>query len=197
MNSNELREMFLEFFESKKHLRIPSSSLIPSGDPTLLLTTAGMVQIKPYFLGEVTPPSNRLTSSQKCFRTTDISTIGDHKHLTFFEMLGNFSVGDYFKESAIEFAWEFLTAKLGLESDKLWVTVYLEDEEAFSLWKDKIKIPVERIYRYGKKDNWWGPPGLEGPCGPCSEIHFSILYDCRRSRNIKPFATTPTNKLLR
>ena len=191
MNSNELREMFLEFFESKKHLRIPSSSLIPSGDPTLLLTTAGMVQIKPYFLGEATPPSNRLTSSQKCFRTTDISTIGDHKHLTFFEMLGNFSVGDYFKESAIEFAWEFLTAKLGLESTRLWVTVYLEDDEAFSLWKDKIKIPVERIYRYGKKDNWWGPPGLEGPCGPCSEIH----YDFGQTLGCAPIASPEQIKL--
>lgn len=174
MNSNELREKFLSFFESKEHLRLPSSSLIPSGDPTLLLTTAGMVQIKPYFLGEAMPPANRLTSSQKCFRMTDIDTIGDHKHLTFFEMLGNFSVGNYFKENAIEFAWEFLTSEIGLQPDKLWVTVFLEDEEAFLLWRDKINIPIERIYRYGKNDNWWGPPGLEGPCGPCSEIHYDF-----------------------
>ena len=133
-----------------------------------------MVQMKPYFLGEVSPPSRRMTSAQKCFRTTDIDTVGDHKHLTFFEMLGNFSVGDYFKEGAIDFAWEFVTRRLGLDPGRLWVTVYLDDDEAYGLWRRRIGVPQERIYRYGKGDNWWGPPGLEGPCGPCSEIHYDF-----------------------
>ena len=174
MTGAQIRQLYLDYFQGQEHLVMPSSSLIPAGDPTLLLTTAGMVQMKPYFLGEVSPPSRRMTSAQKCFRTTDIDTVGDHKHLTFFEMLGNFSVGDYFKEGAIDFAWEFVTRRLGLDPGRLWVTVYLDDDEAYDLWRRRIGVPQERIYRYGKGDNWWGPPGLEGPCGPCSEIHYDF-----------------------
>ena len=173
MTGDEIREAFLRFFESKEHLRIPSSSLIPAGDPTLLLTNAGMVQFKPYFTGEMTPPQRRLTSVQKCFRTTDIDSVGDSTHLTFFEMLGNFSVGDYFKQEAIEYAWEFVTAHLGLEKERLWATVYLDDDEAHDYWVE-TGIPSERIRRFGEEDNYWGPAGNEGPCGPCSEIHYDF-----------------------
>lgn len=170
--SDAIRRGFLDFFKGKGSLEVPSSSLIPAGDPTLLFTTAGMVQFKPYFLGQAPPPARRLTSCQKCFRTTDIDAVGDYKHLTFFEMLGNFSVGDYFKKEAIAWAWEFVTQHMGLPPERLWVTIYLEDDEAFRLWNEMVGVPAERIYRYGRKDNFWGPPGLEGPCGPCSEIHY-------------------------
>jgi alanyl-tRNA synthetase len=172
VTSEEVRRRFLDFFREKGSLEVPSSSLIPAGDPTLLFTTAGMVQFKPYFLGQATPPARRLASCQKCFRTTDIDAVGDYKHLTFFEMLGNFSIGDYFKKEAIAWAWEFVTLHLRLPPERLWITVYLEDEEAFRLWHEMVGIPAHRIYRYGRKDNFWGPPGLEGPCGPCSEIHY-------------------------
>ena len=151
---------------------MPSSSLVPAGDPTLLFTSAGMVQFKPFFMGEATPPSRRLTTSQKSFRTTDIDEVGDHKHLTFFEMLGNFSIGDYFKKDAVAMAWEMVTQRFGISPDQLYATIYLDDEEAYHHWRDDIGIPDERIYRYGGKDNWWGPAGLEGPCGPCSELHY-------------------------
>ena len=151
---------------------MPSASLIPAGDPTLLFTSAGMVPFKPFFMGEQTPPSLRLTSSQKSFRTTDIEEVGDHKHLTFFEMLGNFSIGDYFKEGAVDFAWELVTQVFQLEPEKLFVTIHLDDDEAFEIWRDRVGVPVDRIYRYGDKDNWWGPAGTEGPTGPCSEIHY-------------------------
>ena len=171
---DELRQGFLKFFQQRGHLLVPSSSLVPAGDPTLLLTTAGMVQFKPYFLGEAAAPRSRMTSAQKCFRTTDIDVVGDHKHLTFFEMLGNFSVGDYFKQGAIEFAWEFVTKHLELPPEKLYLTVYLDDDEAEALWRDTSGTPPERMYRYGKSDNWWGPPGAEGPCGPCSELHYDF-----------------------
>ncbi len=181
MTGDEIREAFLSFFESKGHLRIPSSSLIPAGDPTLLLTSAGMVQFKPYFTGEMSPPGRRLTSSQKCFRTTDVGNVGDSTHLTFFEMLGNFSVGDYFKNEAIQYAWEFVTERLGLEAERLWASIYLEDDEAFDLWIKNTGVPSERIRRFGEEDNFWGPAGNEGPCGPCSEIHydFGAEYGCR------------------
>ena len=171
---DELRQGFLDFFQERGHLLVPSSSLVPAGDPTLLLTTAGMVQFKPYFLGEAAAPRSRMTSAQKCFRTTDINVVGDHKHLTFFEMLGNFSVGDYFKQGAIEFAWEFVTQRMQLPVEKLFITVYTDDNEAEGLWRVATGTPSERMYRYGKSDNWWGPPGAEGPCGPCSEIHWDF-----------------------
>ena len=151
---------------------MPSASLIPAGDPTLLFTSAGMVPFKPFFMGEQTPPSRRLTSSQKSFRTTDIDEVGDHKHLTFFEMLGNFSIGDYFKEGAVGFCWELVTELFELDPERLFVTIHLDDEEAFAIWRDQVGVPVERIYRYGNKDNWWGPAGNEGPTGPCSEVHY-------------------------
>ena len=173
MSSDEIRAAFLRFFEEKQHKVIPSSSLVPHGDPTLLLTTAGMVQIKPYFLGLAVPPNLRLASCQKCFRTTDIDSVGDAKHLTFFEMLGNFSVGDYFKKEAIAWAWEFVTQCLKLSPERLWVTIYLDDEEAFSYWRG-IGFPEEKIVRLGEEDNFWGPAGDSGPCGPCSEIHYDF-----------------------
>ncbi len=173
MNSDEIRTAFLRFFEEKGHKVIPSSSLIPQGDPTLLLTTAGMVQVKPYFLGEAVPPSRRLASCQKCFRTTDIESVGDAIHLTFFEMLGNFSVGDYFKKEAIAWAWEFVTGWLQLAPKRLWITIYLDDDESFGYWRE-IGVPEEKILRFGEDDNFWGPAGSSGPCGPCSEIHYDF-----------------------
>ena len=173
MTGDEIRSMFLAYYEEKGHKIIPSSSLIPHGDPTLLLTTAGMVQLKPYFMGQTKPPHTRLTSCQKCFRTTDIESVGDASHLTFFEMLGNFSVGDYFKAEAIAFAWEFITVRLGIPRERLWTTVYLDDDEAIQLWL-KQGVPAERIVRLGEADNYWGPAGDSGPCGPCSEIHYDF-----------------------
>ena len=172
MNGDQIRDSFLKFFQDKGHQHMPSASLIPAGDPTLLFTSAGMVPFKPFFMGEQTPPNRRLTSSQKSFRTTDIDEVGDHKHVTFFEMLGNFSIGDYFKKDAVAFAWELFTQVFQLPADRLYVTVHLDDDEAALLWQDGIGVPLERIYRYGDKDNWWGPAGTEGPCGPCSEIHY-------------------------
>ena len=173
MTGDQLRALFLDYFAEKGHKVMPSASLIPHGDPTLLLTTAGMVQFKPYFLGREKPPATRLTSTQKCFRTTDIDAVGDASHLTFFEMLGNFSVGDYFKKEAIDLAWEFVTERLGLPMERLWVTVFLDDDEAIRFWRDK-GVPAERIVRLGEKDNFWGPAGDSGPCGPCSEIHYDF-----------------------
>jgi len=173
MTSDEIRAGFLSFFEEKGHKVIHSSSLIPQGDPTLLLTTAGMVQFKPYFLGEAAPPSHRLASCQKCFRTTDIESVGDAGHLTFFEMLGNFSIGDYFKQEAISWAWEFITQRLKLPPERLWITIYLDDDEAFRYWKE-TGVPGEKILRCGEEDNFWGPAGNSGPCGPCSEIHYDF-----------------------
>ncbi|MFC2025045.1 alanine--tRNA ligase [Chloroflexota bacterium] len=186
MNSDELRAAFLRFFDSKDHKVIPSSSLIPHGDPTLLLTTAGMVQIKPYFLGEAVPPSPRLASCQKCFRTTDIESVGDSNHLTFFEMLGNFSVGNYFKKEAINWAWEFVTEWLKLPAQHLWITVFLDDDEAFQYWHN-VGVPEERILRFGEEDNFWGPAGDSGPCGPCSEI----LYDFGKDVGCKKASCAP------
>ncbi|MGD0795569.1 MAG: alanine--tRNA ligase [Dehalococcoidales bacterium] len=182
MNSDEIRTAFLKFFEEKGHKVIPGSSLIPKDDPTLLLTTAGMVQIKPYFLGEAEPPSRRLASCQKCFRTTDIESVGDDRHLTFFEMLGNFSVGDYFKKEAIAWAWEFFTERMEISPEKLWITIYLDDEEAFKYWRE-VGVPAEKIVRCGENDNFWGPAGNSGPCGPCSEIHydFGLENGCGRA----------------
>ena len=192
MNGDEIRDSFIQFFESKGHQHMPSASLIPAGDPTLLFTSAGMVPFKPFFMGEQTPPSRRLTSSQKSFRTTDIDEVGDHKHLTFFEMLGNFSIGDYFKEGAVSFAWELVTQLFGLSPDRLYVTIHLGDDEAYDIWHDQIGVPPERIYRYGDKDNWWGPAGTEGPTGPCSEIHYDggVEKGCHGGRMVAVDALT-------
>ncbi|MFC2068853.1 alanine--tRNA ligase [Chloroflexota bacterium] len=173
MTSDEIRLAFLQFFYNKGHKIIPGSSLIPKNDSTLLLTTAGMVQFKPYFLSEISPPSPRLASCQKCFRTTDIESVGDTTHLTFFEMLGNFSIGDYFKPEAISWAWEFITQYLKIPLNRLWITIFLDDEESFHCWRD-IGVPKERILKFGEKDNFWGPAGDSGPCGPCSEIHYDF-----------------------
>jgi len=173
VNSNKIREAFLLFFEEKGHERIPGSSLVPKSDPTLLLTTAGMVQFKRYFTGEATPHNPRMTSCQKCFRATDIDSVGNAKHLTFFEMLGNFSVGDYFKREAIQWAWEFVTQRLKLSPQRLWVTIFLDDDEAFDYWQE-VGFPKERILRFGEEDNFWGPAGETGPCGPCSELHYDL-----------------------
>ena len=177
MTGDQIRELFLAFFAAREHQRMPSASLVPSGDSTLLFTSAGMVPFKPFFMGEEPPPSRRLVSSQKSFRTTDIDEVGDHKHLTFFEMLGNFSIGDYFKEEAIRLAWEFVTSTgegLGLSADRFYATIYQDDDEAYEYWKSDIGLSPDRIYRYGTEDNWWGPAGLEGPCGPCSELHYDF-----------------------
>ena len=173
MTGDELRKSFLLFFEQKGHSVISGSSLVPHGDPTLLLTSAGMVQFKPYFTGESVPPSPRLASCQKCFRTTDIGSVGTFKHLTFFEMLGNFSIGDYFKKDAIAWAWEFVLDWLKIPRDKLWITIFLDDDESFRYWRE-IGVGAERIVRCGEKDNFWGPAGETGPCGPCSEIHYDF-----------------------
>ena len=168
---NELREMFLSFFESKEHLRLPSFSLIPQNDASLLLINSGMAPMKPYFKGEVEPPRRRVCTCQKCIRTGDIENIGKTaRHGTYFEMLGNFSFGDYFKEEAIAWSWEFLTKVVGLEADRLYPSIYENDEEAFEIWNKKIGIPAENIFRFGKKDNFWEHGS--GPCGPCSEIYY-------------------------
>mgnify|MGYP000873088356 FL=1 len=170
LGTREIRDMFREFFVGKGHKPLPSASLIPINDPTLLLTGAGMVPFKPYFLGTAKPESRRVTTCQKCVRTLDIDNVGKTaRHLTFFEMLGNFSFGDYFKKQAIPWAWEFVTEHLGLPEDRLWVTIYLDDDEAFEIWTRDVGVPAERIKRFGKKDNFW-EIGV-GPCGPCSEIH--------------------------
>src|SRR5690242_3568872 len=177
--SQDIRASFLRFFEERDHYRMPSSSLIPpSDDPTVLLTTAGMQQMIPYFLGRVTPPSTRLTSVQKCFRTTDIDEVGDASHLTFFEMLGNFAVGAYFKREAIAYAWEVMTQVYQLPPERLLPTVHPDDDEAPGYWQEIAGIPAESITRL--EDNWWGPPGASGPCGPDSEIYYDrgAEYGC-------------------
>ncbi len=180
LTSTEIRTRFLDYFVSKGHLKMPSSSLVPRNDPTVLLTTAGMQQMIPYFLGRETPPAVRLTSAQKCFRTTDIDKVGNQRTLTFFEMLGNFSVGDYFKREAIIFAWDFLTNVVRLPAERLHPTVHPEDDEAPGLWSEIAGFPDEAIVRLD--DNWWGPPGASGPCGPDSEIYYDrgIEYGCGR-----------------
>ncbi|MGE5508959.1 MAG: alanine--tRNA ligase, partial [Chitinophagales bacterium] len=169
-SANALREMFLSYFESQGHQRLPGASLVPKNDPTLLLTGAGMVPFKPYFLGTAKPPYTRVTTCQPCIRTPDIERVGKTaRHCTFFEMLGNFSFGDYFKAEAIGWAWEFVTKKLGFDPERLWVSIYLDDDEAAQLWQEKAGVPAERIVRLGKEDNFW-EIGV-GPCGPCSEIY--------------------------
>ena len=189
--SAEIREMFLSFFEKKHNsARVKSSSLVPD-NPTILLTTAGMVQFMPYYLGLEKPPYDppRATSCQKCARAggkdSDIENVGrTPRHHTFFEMLGNFSFGDYYKKEVIPWAWEFVTSKeyLGLDKSRLWITIYLDDDEAFEIWKS-VGVPEDRIIRKGKKDNFWGPPGASGSCGPCSEIHYDLGEHLKCSDN--------------
>ena len=186
MHSSELREKFLKFFEERGHLAAPSDSLVPD-DPTLLFTSAGMVQFKPYFIGERVPPRTRIATSQKCLRTGDLEIVGTTPfHHTFFEMLGNFSFGDYFKEEAITWAWEFVTDVLKLPADQLWVSIYEKDGEAAEVWEGKIGIPRERLVRFGEKANYWPSnapsEGPNGPCGPCSEIFYDFGPEvgCRR-----------------
>ena len=170
---NELREMYLSFFESKGHLRLPSFSLIPQNDASLLLINSGMAPMKPYFTGEQEPPCRRVTTCQKCIRTGDIENVGKTaRHGTYFEMLGNFSFGDYFKREAIHWSWEFLTSPewVGIDPDRLYPSIYVDDDEAFEIWNKEIGIPAERIFRFGKEDNFWEHGS--GPCGPCSEIYY-------------------------
>ena len=202
MTASELRKKYLEFFKSKGHAIIPSASLIPENDPTVLFTTAGMHPLVPYLLGEKHPAGKRLADVQKCIRTSDIDEVGDNRHLTFFEMLGNWSLGDYFKKEAIGWSWEFLTDKkwLGLEPKRLYVTVFMgdknasQDQDSIDLWKGqfaKAGIKAEvcdyqkpiggnsnyRIFPLPTKDNWWGPAGQTGPCGPCSEMFYDVTPD--------------------
>ena len=179
---NELREMFLSFFESKEHLRLPSFSLIPQNDKSLLLINSGMAPMKPYFKGEVEPPRRRVCTCQKCIRTGDIENIGKTaRHGTYFEMLGNFSFGDYFKHEAIAWSWEFLTKVVGLDENRLFPSIYENDEEAFEIWNKEIGVPADHIFRFGKKDNFWEHGS--GPCGPCSEIYYDRgeKYGCGKS----------------
>ena len=191
MTSKELRQTFLKFFKEKNHQIVASSSLLPT-DPSVLLTTAGMQQFKEYFLGKISPFGKNVTSSQKCFRTSDIDEIGDARHLTFFEMLGNFSFGGYFKEEAIKMAKEILSSKFNLSDSRLWVTVFKgekdvpEDKESQEIWK-KLGIPKERILKFGREDNFWGPTGKEGPCGPTTEIHYDLTgIPCPKGKNCLP-----------
>jgi alanine--tRNA ligase len=168
---NEIRERYLKFFESKEHLRMPSFPLVPRNDPSILLINAGMTPLKPYFTGQEEPPRKRVATCQKCIRTPDIENVGKTaRHGTFFEMLGNFSFGDYFKKEAIPWAWEFVTKVMEIPEDKLYASIYEEDDEAYDIWKNDIGLPADRIVRLGKKDNFWEHG--TGPCGPCSEIYF-------------------------
>lgn len=173
MKANDIRKSFLDFFESKEHYVKNSFSLVPKNDKSLLLINAGMAPLKNYFLGIETPPAKRMATCQKCVRTGDIENIGKTaRHATFFEMLGNFSFGDYFKNEATAFAWEFVTKVLKMDEEKLWVTVYEEDDEAFGIWKDKVGVNPDRIVKLGKEDNFWEIGNGQGPCGPCSEIYI-------------------------
>ncbi|UYO99079.1 alanine--tRNA ligase [Oceanotoga sp. DSM 15011] len=188
MSYKDIRENFLSFFESKSHKRLASSPLVPN-DPQLMFTVAGMVPFKPIFWGKMEPTYTRITTCQKCIRTNDIDNVGrTARHQTFFEMLGNFSFGDYFKEEAIVWAWEFLTDVLHMPEDKLWPSVYLEDDEAFKIWRDIVGVPEDRIMKFDKSENWWGPVGPTGPCGPSSEIYFDTGYtnNCSDSSNCSP-----------
>jgi len=171
-NSDKLVKEFLEFFKERDHKVVDSSSLIPA-DKTLLFTSAGMVQFKPLWSGEMPIEFKRATTVQKCLRLSDLTEVGKtFWHDTFFEMLGNFSFGDYFKEETISWGWEFLTEVLGIPEEKLFISVYIEDEEAYNIWKDKIKIPEDKIIKL--EDNFWGPAGGRGPCGPDSEIFYDM-----------------------
>ena len=187
MQANVIRKKFLEYFEKHQHKVVKSASLIPHNDPTLYLNNAGMVPFKNIFTGEESSDFQRATSSQKCMRVSgkhnDLENVGrTARHHTFFEMLGNFSFGDYFKKDAIKFAWEFLTKVLKLPKDKLWITVFHEDEEALKIWHEQEKIPLDRIKKLGEKDNFWSM-GPTGPCGPCSEIHIEQDIPCGEGKS--------------
>ncbi|MBN1477964.1 alanine--tRNA ligase, partial [Candidatus Sumerlaeota bacterium] len=177
MKTSEIRQAFLDFFVSKGHTLVPSSDLVPQDDPTLLFTTAGMVQFKRLYDGTVEVPYRRATSCQKCLRVkgkaSDLENVGRTvRHMTFFEMLGNFSFGDYFKREAIRWGWEFCIDVVGLDPARIWVTIFEEDDEAGEHWRSEVGFPAERIVKMGRKDNFWGPAGETGACGPCSEMHF-------------------------
>ena len=173
LSGSDIRDKFLKFFEERQHKILPSASLI-SEDPTVILTIAGMLPFKPIFLGQKKAPQPRATTSQKCIRTNDIENVGrTARHHTFFEMLGNFSFGDYFKEQAIEWAWELSTQVYKLPADRIIVSVFKHDEEAFAIWRDKIGIPANRIQCMGEEDNYW-TMGATGPCGPCSELYYDF-----------------------
>ncbi len=178
--ADTVRRIFLDFFAARDHLVLPSSSLVPQNDPSVLFTSAGMQQFKPYYSGSTTSPHPRIATAQKCFRTSDIESVGDASHLTLFEMLGNFTFGDYFKREAITWAYELLTSKVGLDPDEIWITCFAgegnlpRDMESFRIWHDEIGIPAERIEFHGRVDNFWGPTGQSGPCGPDSEIHYRL-----------------------
>ena len=185
MDASEIRRRFLDHFVRYRHLEVASAPLVAPGDPTLLFTSAGMVPFKPYFLGQAAPPRPRLASIQKCFRTTDIDEVGDDSHLTFFEMLGNFSFGDYFKAEAQAFAWELVTQELAIPADRLVTTIFHDDEEAFKGWR-KLGVPASKIYRYGKAEgNYWSA-GVDGPCGPCSEIYYDFGPETDRDQDSEP-----------
>ncbi|MDG1842877.1 MAG: alanine--tRNA ligase, partial [Nitrospinaceae bacterium] len=188
MTGNELRKSFLKYFEDKKHIQVQSYSLVPHNDPSLLFTNAGMVQFKNIFLGQEISPHKRAVSVQKCVRAggkhNDLEMVGrTARHHTFFEMLGNFSFGDYFKNDAIKYGWDFLTNVVGLPKDKLYVSIYKDDNEAFDIWENTIGIPNNRIIRLGDKDNFWSM-GNTGPCGPCSEIHIDQGEDVGCGKSI-------------
>ncbi len=188
MKVKDLRDSFIDFFKQKEHRIIPSSSLVPKDDPTLLFTTAGMVQFKPMFAGTVDLEYTRAATIQKCLRTSDLENVGRTKrHMTFFEMLGNFSFGDYFKEEAIQYAWDYSTDVIGFKPENIWVSIYLDDDEAFEIWNKKIGLPADKIVRLGKEDNFWGPAGDTGACGPCSELYYDRgdTFGCN-SKDCKP-----------
>ncbi len=191
-----IRKQWIKYFSEKKHTLLPSASLLPIGDPTLLFTTAGMVPFKDYFSGRSQAPSKRVVSIQKCLRTTDLDNVGKtERHCSFFEMLGNFSFGDYFKKEAIQYAWDFSLQNLKLDPERIYVTVYKEDDEAARIWREDIGFNTKRIYRLGKEDNWWGPAGDQGPCGPCSELYWDrgehICVNCNCKNKKRPASCVP------
>ena len=188
---NELREMFLSFFESKGHLRLPSFSLIPQNDASLLLINSGMAPMKPYFKGEVEPPRHRVCTCQKCIRTGDIENIGKTaRHGTYFEMLGNFSFGDYFKHEAIAWSWEFLTKVVGLDENRLYPSIYENDDEAFEIWNKEVGVPAERIFRFGKEDNFWSM--APAPAAPARKFTTTVARSTAAANPAAPSAATAT-----
>lgn len=188
-SGNSIRRRFLQFYASRGHKVLPSASLVPD-DPTVLLTIAGMLQFKPIFLGQIPRQAPCATTAQRCIRTNDVENVGrTARHHTFFEMLGNFSFGDYFKKDAIVWAWELSTKEFGLPADRLWISVYEDDDEAFAIWRDEVGVPVERIKRMGAEDNFWSS-GVTGPCGPCSEMTWGMIQGSLNSTTWCSCSTT-------